>query len=130
MHTEYICLAIMGIFSLLAFFPSSVGKVGVVGMGWAASNRDRPITKELPLWAGRAERAHINLKDNLPGFIIAVLLLGITNHFSDATALACIIYVVARLGHMLTYIAGWALPRTVAFFAGIGSNIFLFCCLV
>ncbi len=130
MHTEYICLAIMGLFALFAFFPSSIGKVSTVGMGWAASNRDRPITKELPLWAGRAERAHINLKDNLPSFIIAVLLLGLTNHFSNFTAIACVVYVASRLAHMAFYIGGFAMPRSLAYFAGVIANVYLFFCLL
>jgi len=130
MHTEYICLAIMGLFSLFAFLPASFGKVSVVGMGWAASNRDRPITKELPLWAGRAERAHVNLKDNLPAFIIAVLLLGLTNHFSYFTAIASIVYVVSRFAHMVCYISGWALPRSAVYFVGVIANVYLFFCLI
>lgn len=129
MTTDYICLAIIGVFSILAFLPASLGKVSVLGMGWAGSNRDRPITKELPLWASRAERAHNNLKDNLPAFIIAVLLLGITNHLSHATAIACVVYVIARFAHFAVYMGGLAMPRSLAFFVGVLANLFLYLCL-
>lgn len=131
MTTEYYCLAIMGVITLLAYVPASVGKVRNLGLRWAAGNRSKPLNyDQLPEWVGRAERAHINLKDNFPSFLCAIILLGLTNQFNELTAPLAVVYVIARLGHFISYCAGVSLPRTITYFAGLLSNIALFGCLL
>lgn len=131
MTTEYLCLAVIGLISLIAFLPASIGKVQKLGMRWAAGNRSKALNyDQLPEWVGRAERAHNNLKDNLPGFISAIILLGLTNRFNELTAPLAVVYVIARLGHFISYCAGVSLPRTITYFTGLLSNIALFGCLL
>src|SRR4051812_45963835 len=103
MNTEIVCLLIMTIVFLVAWFPASLGKAQNFGWKWLASNRVPLKEKELPAWAARCERAHNNLKDNFPGFAVAILSLAVTNHFDDSTQFAAILYVVARIGHFASY---------------------------
>jgi len=123
---EYLCLAIMGIFSLVAFLPASKAKADTFGLKFLAGNRDHKPQRELPAWGDRAERAHNNLKENLPGFIIAVLLLGATNHFTYLTAVCAIVYVVSRLGHFVVYIAGIGPLRSLCWVAAMVANFIMY----
>lgn len=110
---------------LFSWFPVSLGKIKTFGSKWAASNRDPLPGKELSGWAARCERAHNNLKDNFPGFIVAILLLGSTQQFDRGTEIASVIYVISRIGHYITYGIGHVLGRALFYFIGLGSNLYL-----
>lgn len=125
MRPEYQSLAVICLFFLFAWFPSSVGKMKLYGKKWVASNRAPVEGKSLTGWAGRAERAHNNLKDNIPGFIAAIALLGLTNGFDHTTTIASILYVVVRIGHFISYTIGNVPARAAFFFAGLISNSYL-----
>jgi uncharacterized MAPEG superfamily protein len=125
MQIEFISLLSMTIFFLFAWFPVSVGKINTFGKKWAASNRDPLPGKELSGWAARCERAHNNLKDNFPGFIVAILLLGLTEQFDRGTEIASVVYVISRLAHYFSYGIGHVLGRALFYFIGLGSNIYL-----
>lgn len=125
MQTEYISLIIITMFFLVAWFPSSMGKYRSFGWKWLAGNRKPVEGKELEPWAARCERAHNNLKDNLPGFIVAIVVLGLLNKFDEATAMVSMIYVGARFGHYISYAAGIPLFRGLFFFTGLFSNFYL-----
>lgn len=125
MQTEFICLTIMTMFFLVAWLPASIGKWQAFGGQWLASNRKPVVGKELPDWAGRCERAHNNLKDNFPGFIVAILALAVLGKMDQSTSIAAIIYVVSRFGHFATYGAGNVLGRAIFFFGGLFSNFYL-----
>ena len=56
--------------------------------------------------AGRAQRAHANLLENLPLFAIAVLVAFAANRFSATTALGAQLFFWGRVAHALIYIAG------------------------
>jgi uncharacterized MAPEG superfamily protein len=126
MPTELLCLALMGLLSLVAFLPASFGKFRTWGRGWAGSNRDSVPDRDLPLWVGRCERAHNNLKDNLPGFAIAVILILMAGRYSSVTSTACMIYVSGRVLHFVSYGLGLRWGRILGFAAGLFSNIYLF----
>jgi uncharacterized MAPEG superfamily protein len=125
MRPEYQSLAILTLLFLFAWFPSSCGKMRVFGVRWLFSNR-RPVEgKALDGWAARCERAHNNLKDNLPGFIVAVLLLGLTNKFDHSTTIASVGYVACRIGHYVSYAIGNVMARAVFFTVGLAANAYL-----
>ena len=115
----------MSILFLLAFFPVSVGKAQSFGWKWLGSNRKPIPGKELPEWAARCDRAHNNLKDNFPGFIAAVLLLGLTAKFDHSTAILCWLYVGARVMHYASYGLGIVPLRALFYFTGLFSNLYL-----
>ena len=125
MNFEYQMLAILTVGFILAWMPSSLGKLKSYGLKWVASNRDPVKGSELLPWAGRAERAYANLKDYYPGFAVAIILLGILGRFDQGTQYAAGIYVVSRLAHFVVYLAGWSAPRTVAFLTGLVANLYL-----
>lgn len=129
MHIEFSCLAIITILFLLAWIPASIGKLQTFGGKWLSSNRVPLPGKQLEGWAGRCDRAHQNLKEFIPGFIVAILLLGLTQKFSQATSIASIIYVVSRIGHFISYSLGFVNMRAISFFAGLFSNIYLLICI-
>ena len=126
MNFEYQTLIFMGLFFLLAWCPASLGKWKSYGRRWILSNR-KPVTdKELLPWAGRAERAHHNLKDNFPGFATAILLLGLLGKFDQGTAIASGVYLFCRLGHFASYIYGNVPIRGLTYFTALSANIYLF----
>lgn len=125
MKVEYVCLIIMSIFFLLAWAPASYGKLKSFGGKWLLSNRNPVTNKELLPWAARVERAHNNLKDNFPGFVVAILLMGLTNKFSDATAVASVVYVIGRFGHFISYAIGNVPMRGLFYMLALACNLFL-----
>lgn len=125
MQTEYCSLVIMTMFFLVAWLPSSIGKMRSFGTKWLAGNRSPVYGKELEPWAARCERAHNNLKDNLPGFIVAIFALGLLQKFDSGTAMAAMIYVGGRFGHYIAYGIGNPLLRGLFYFTGLFSNFYL-----
>jgi uncharacterized MAPEG superfamily protein len=125
MRPELYTLAFLSILFLLAFLPASIGKKRAFGWQWLAGNR-RPLTdKSLEPWADRCERAHNNLKDNFPGFVVAILLLHQLQKFDDVTAALSLIYVAGRIGHFVAYGIGNPLLRGTFYFVGLFSNLAL-----
>jgi uncharacterized MAPEG superfamily protein len=115
----------MSFLFLIAWLPVSIGKIKIFGGKWAGSNRDPIPDKELTGWAARCERAHNNLKDNFPGFIVAIFLLGFTNQFDKGTEILSMIYVISRIGHYFFYGIGNVPGRALCYMIGLGSNIYL-----
>lgn len=125
MQFEYTCLAIMTILYLFAWFPASVGKWKSYGPKWLASNRDPLQGQELLPWAARCERAYNNLKDYFPAYAVAIILLGALNKFDPLTQGAASVYVLARIGHFISYARGKVPQRALFFFMGITCNLYL-----
>ena len=85
---------------------------------WYTTNRDEPMP-ELSVMAGRAIRGATNLQESLPAFLALALL---SMHLSvDLTGLA-FWWLILRVAHLITYIAGIALLRTLSW---VGSLITL-----
>lgn len=110
---------------LFAWFPASVGKYQSYGVKWLASNRLPRADGVLVEWAARCERAHNNLKEFFPPFIVAILILGLMDKFDSGTRLAATLFVLARLGHFITYGMGHVLGRATFFFTGLFANLYL-----
>ena len=125
MRPEYCALITMTFLFLLAWVPVSFGKLKTFGASWVGSNREPVKDKELPQWAQRCDRAYNNLKDYFPGFVVAILLLGQTNHFTHGTTIAAFTYVIARIVHYISYGIGNVPVRAVAFLIGMGANFYL-----
>jgi len=125
MPLEYQMLTLMTIFFIFAWIPASIAKYYSFGPKWLASNRGQLPNKELPAWGQRAERAHNNLKDYFPGFIVAIILLGILNKFDTTTYWCSIIFVLSRVTHLFSYVAGNVSLRALSFTTGILSNLIL-----
>ena len=125
MNFEYQMLALMTLIFLLAFIPSSIGKLKSYGGRWLASNRTPLHGKELLPWAARCERAYSNLKDYFPAYAVTILLLGTTGKFDSATECASMLFVVGRVLHYIAYGMGNVPFRFLSYVLAMASNLFL-----
>ena len=93
---------------------------------WYTTNRDEPMP-ETSLMAGRAIRAATNLQESLPAFLALALL---SMHLSvDLTGLA-FWWLILRVAHLITYIAGIALLRTLSWIGSLVTLIMMALALV
>lgn len=84
------------------------------GAAWGLGNRAEPLAG-IPEWAARAQRAHLNLLQNLAPFAILVLVAQVSGKANATTALGATIFFWARAAHAAVYIAGLKYLRTLAF---------------
>ena len=97
----------------------------IKNFSWLTSNRDEAV--DLSVMAGRAKRASVNLQESLPAFLALALL---SMQLSvDVTGLACW-WLAFRVGHLIAYIAGIALLRTLTWLGSIASLIMMALALV
>ena len=88
---------------------------------WYTTNRDEPMP-ETSVMAGRAMRAATNLQESLPAFLALALL---SMHLSvDLTGLA-FWWLILRIAHLITYIAGIALLRTLSWLGALVTLIMM-----
>ena len=95
-----------------------------LGLPPLAGNRDEipPLTG----FAGRAERLHLNMLQNLPLFAIVVLVAQVTNHANATTALGAAIFFWARIVHAAIYLIGIPWLRTAAWAVSIVGVLTIF----
>ncbi|MDE2196456.1 MAG: MAPEG family protein [Gammaproteobacteria bacterium] len=125
MSYEMLILAITTLLFMFSWVPASVAKYHVYGLRWLASNRSTEGLPPMPEWAQRAIRAQDNLKENYPGFAVAVLLLAFTGGFTRGTAAAAAIFLAARLVHLPAYIAGAPGLRIFSWAVGFVAMVYL-----
>ena len=93
----------------------------IKNFSWYTTNRDEPMP-ELSVMAGRAIRAATNLQESLPAFLALALL---SMHLSvDLTGLA-FWWLILRVAHLITYIAGIALLRTLSWLGSLVTLIMM-----
>ena len=113
MTTDLTMLTYSALLTALLALPSTVGLILDKGLAYAAGNRDEPA--EISPWAGRAQRAHRNMLENLPVFAALVLVAQVSDTANETTAVGATIFFWARVAHALVYIAGVPWVRTGAF---------------
>jgi uncharacterized MAPEG superfamily protein len=99
------------VLTLVQMVIASLGTMASLGVKAMAGNRER-----LPAvagWAGRAQRAHRNMLENLILFAVLVLVTEITNANNWMTGLGAELFVGARAAYALVYIAGVPWLRTL-----------------
>jgi uncharacterized MAPEG superfamily protein len=84
------------------------------GTAWGLGNRAEPLAA-IPQWAARAQRAHLNLLQNLAPFAILVLVAQVSGKANATTALGATTFFWARVAHAAVYIAGIKYLRTLVF---------------
>ena len=84
------------------------------GVAWGLGNRAEAL-EGLPEWAARAQRAHLNLLQNLAPFAILVLVAEVSGKANATTALGATIFFAARVAHAVVYTAGIKYLRTLVF---------------
>ena len=95
-----------------------------VGLPALAGNREGlpPFTA----WAGRAQRAHHNMLENLVLFAALVLIAVVTNKTNPTTLLGAQLFFWARLVYALVYLAGIPWLRTAVWTVSVIGMILIF----
>lgn len=119
MNDIYFYLTLSGILTLLLWTPYILARVFVWGLPTFLNNYPEkfPIeTPEQPLWAERAQRAHLNMVETMPALIATVI--G-ASFFAgnDSATLATIaswsaIFFWSRVAYAFVYITGIPFVRT------------------
>ncbi len=118
MTTELWCLLAAAFWGLPVVYAPAVGKMRAAGgTTWGFGNRD--VEPAVPAWVGRAERAARNHFENLPLFVVVVLVAQAAGIHDDLTRSAAAAFVVARVAHSIVYWLGITVVRTVAYYAGV-----------
>lgn len=117
MNDIYLYLALSGVLTILMWVPYISARAIVWGIPSFLNNypKDFPAKEpEMPLWAERSKRAHLNMVETMPAFIAVVI---------AATQLApqtstpdiimwCKVFFYARIVHLTTYTFGIPYLRT------------------
>jgi uncharacterized MAPEG superfamily protein len=77
-------------------------------------------------WAGRAQRAHFNMLENLALFAALVLTAVIAGRTNSATLLGAQLFFWARLAYAVIYVAGIAWLRTAVWFVSVIGLVLIF----
>jgi len=125
MSLEALGLILASLLFALGWFPASVAKYQAYGTRWLASNRETAGLPPLPEWGQRANRAYDNLKENFPPWAALLLLIIAMDWQSPITAWAAILFLLARLGHMASYTAGYFMPRMLFWLVGVACTFTL-----
>jgi uncharacterized MAPEG superfamily protein len=125
MSPEMTILALVTLFYAFSWIPVLAVKSRAYGARWLVSNRSTEGLPALSEMGQRAMRAHDNLKESYPPFAIAVLLLAFSGGFTQYTAQAALVFLIARLVHMPAYIAGWPWLRTLSWVVGFAATVYL-----
>lgn len=95
-----------------------------VGLPALAGNREglAPCTG----WAGRAQRAHRNMLENLVLFAALVLIAVVSDRTNATTLLGAQLFFWARLVHAGVYLAGIPWLRTLVWLASVLGMVLIF----
>ena len=110
-------LAYLGLLSLIIWMPYVLAAISSRGLSQVAGYPTGNYA-DLPEWAQRCQRAHMNLIENLVPFGALVLVAQAAGISNDATVLGAQLFFWARLAQVVVHIAGISWLRTGAFFVG------------
>ncbi len=111
MTADLVWLVWAGVLAFVLVVVAALGVMLQVGLPALAGNREN-----LPPaagWAGRAQRAHRNMMENLPLFIILVVAAHLAGKADGMALTGCAVFVWARVAHAVVYIAGIPWLRTL-----------------
>ena len=96
-------------------------------LSWMMSSRDQDLDTSSNLYLQRVNRSTANLYESLPAFLALALLslvLGV-----DTSSAACV-WLIARVGHLIFYVAGIGLLRTASWLISLGALVCMACALI
>ena len=96
--------------TIVQMLVAALGATLQLGLPKMAGNRQ--AMAECEGWVGRAQRAHLNMLENLPLFAAAVLVAAVAGKADATTALGAQIFLWARLVYAVVYVAGISWLRT------------------
>ena len=115
MDLKYLLFSVLLAFVQVLIAAASANQV--VGLGTLAGNREGMA--ELPGFAGRARRAHLNMIENFVLFAALVLIAAVAGKANAATAMGAMIFFWARLAYAVIYLIGLPWLRTLAWFVSV-----------
>ena len=110
MDLKYLLFSVLLTFVQVLIAAASANQV--VGLGTLAGNREG--LAELPGFAGRARRAHLNMIENMVLFTALVLVAAVAGKANAMTAMGALIFFWARLIYAVIYLLGLPWLRTLA----------------
>ena len=110
--------------ALVQMLIAVMGAQGQVGLPMLAGNRDD--VPRITGWAGRAQRAHLNLLESLAVFAIVVLVAHIAGRASAMTALGAQLFFWGRVAYAIVYIAGIPWVRTLTWAISVVGIVLIF----
>ena len=130
METAYTYLALSGILTLLLWTPYIVARLFLWGPATFLNNYPEgfPATApEPPLWAQRAQRAHLNMVETMPAFVAVVLAAGflVGDQAGSSIGFWAGLFFLSRLGHAVIYIAGIPYLRTPVYLVSWASILMI-----
>ena len=124
MSKELYWLTLTVILTGILWVPYVLDRCRVRGLAGAMANPS-PTDTPLSPWAQRLQAAHRNAVENLVIFAALVLTLDAQSHSTQSTMLACAVYFWARLAHVIVYMLGIPVLRTLAFTVGFLAQVAL-----
>ncbi len=119
METAYYYLGLSGVLTLLLWTPYIVARMFAWGIPTFLNNYPEGFPAKAPtqpLWAERAQRAHLNMVETMPAFIAVVLaagfLVGTDAAAAGSVAMWAEVFFFARVAHAVVYILGLPFLRT------------------
>ena len=122
---EFRMLAYSAFLCLVLWIPYILSEIQVRGLARAVGY-PTGFYDDLPDWAQRNQRAHMNLVENLAPFAALVLIAGIAGQTSAATAFGATLFFWARVVAAIVHIAGIPWIRTIAFAVAWLGNLIIF----
>ena len=101
-----------------------IGAQMQVGLPPLVGNREK--FPELLGWAGRAQRAHRNMLENLVLFGVLVLVANATGKANATTALGAELFFWSRIAYAAIYLAGIPWSRTAAWGVSVVGLLLIF----
>jgi uncharacterized MAPEG superfamily protein len=115
MDLKYLLFSVLLAFVQVLIAAASANQA--VGLGTLAGNREG--LAELPGFAGRARRAHLNMIENMVLFTALVLVTAVAGKANAMTAMGALIFFWARLVYAVIYLIGIPWLRTLAWFVSV-----------
>lgn len=119
MEIAYHYLALSGLLTILLWTPYILARVFTWGLPTFLNNYPEGFPAKQPtspLWAQRAQRAHLNMVETMPAFIAVVLAAAYfaqtKSGISSVVGQWAMIFFFARLAHAVVYILGIPYLRT------------------
>jgi uncharacterized MAPEG superfamily protein len=123
MTPELIYLVWSAVLTFVLMLIAVSGATLQVGLPTLAGNREG--MPDMTSWAGRAERAHGNMLENLVLFAILVLVAQAAGVRNAMTVLGAQLFFWGRVGHAVLYIAGIPWARTAAWVVSVVGLILI-----
>lgn len=124
MSVDLYYLALSAVLCLVLWVPYVMARFGIWGIVETVGYPENP--PPLPGWAGRAERAHRNMVENLVPFTALVLVASLGGFDNHLTAMGSAIFFWSRLAHAVVYMLGIPWARTLTFMASWVGSLMVF----